>query len=420
MKKLMKVLSGKKGFTLIECVIAIAVFAALTGMVLMIMSQTIQLSKKSSDAETDLNNLVENVVQDSTKKTYGDDSRTLNMKFGSENFSMTYSTVDGYKNFIECTNVNCKNHANNLDYMSYIYETNTYKNASDSEKESYKISYWFDKDTTTNYYECPKCQQKIQKTDLTMRCLSCGKQGNSTAFDFNKFSGSYTCPDCFGGNVVQLIKNAAGNDIPITESPTADADFMISGMVSNAIRYGEVPQFDETGVKDIMAVATSDSSDPKFTTDWTYTPNKNASIPGVYTLNLSITDPIASGETASVSIKLPGGYLCSILKTGTNADGTGTNPYASFIRTEDISLTDKPSLLMITGITDAKKTNIKVSFYLTNYKNNNSFDSDYPDTASHKYGLAHYWFAIPQGTSTKSFSVAYPRTDSSITIAPQI
>ena len=59
MKKMMKVLSGKKGFTLIECVIAIAVFAALTGMVLMIMSQTIQLSKKASDAETDLNNLVQ-------------------------------------------------------------------------------------------------------------------------------------------------------------------------------------------------------------------------------------------------------------------------------------------------------------------------------------------------------------------------
>ena len=77
MKKMMKALHGKKGFTLIECVIAIAVFAALTGMVLMIMSQTIQLSKKATDAETDLNKLVENVVQDSTNNTFGADSNGL-------------------------------------------------------------------------------------------------------------------------------------------------------------------------------------------------------------------------------------------------------------------------------------------------------------------------------------------------------
>lgn len=412
----MKVLSGKKGFTLIECVIAIAVFAALTGMVLMIMSQTIQLSKKASDAETDLNNLVQNVVQDSTKKTYGDDSKTLNMKFGSENFSMTYSTVDGYKNFIECTNVNCKNHANNLDYMSYIYETSTYSSASDDEKASYKISYWFDKDSTTNFFKCPKCDQVIQQSEIKMQCLSCGKTGTCTDFDFNKFSGSYTCPDCYGGSVVQLVKDAGGNEVPITKAPTADADLMISGMVSNAIRYGVVPQGDEDFVKDLISINCSDSVDRDVDTDWTYVPNKNASIPGVYTLTLSVSDTIADGETASVSIKLPGGYLATILSNGTTADGktvgTTTHPYSTFIRTEDITLTDKPSLLMITGITNATRNNIKVRFYLTNYANNNSFDSDYVNEG----GLAHYWFAVASGTSSSSFSVAKPRTDASITI----
>ena len=413
MKKMMKALHGKKGFTLIECVIAIAVFAALTGMVLMIMSQTIQLSKKATDAETDLNNLVENVVQDSTNKTFGADSKRLIMSFGSaNNFSMTYSTVDGYKNFIECPG--CKNHANNLDYMAYIYETNDYKNATDAEKESYKISYWFNNSSNTDYLKCPTCGKEIHDNDIKLVCLSCGKDGKPSEFDYNKFSGSYTCKNCANGNVVQLVKDTAGNDVPITASPTADADFMVSGMVSNAIRYGEIPLNDKSSIKNLMSSNTTDSKTPAFNTTWTYTPNKNASIPGVYTLNLSLTDTIADGETATVNIKIPGGYYCSINKNGTTADGVGDNPYAAFYRSNMYSIeeTDKPSMLIISGITNTKRSNIIVKFTLTNYANNNSFDADYANDTYQ--GLGGYWFGCSGYKTPNNFSVAYPRTDASI------
>ena len=414
MKKMMKALHGKKGFTLIECVIAIAVFAALTGMVLMIMSQTIQLSKKATDAETDLNNLVENVVQDSTNKTFGADSKRLIMNFDSSspNFFMSYSTVDGYKNFIECTS--CKNHANNLDYMAYIYETNEYKNATDAEKESYKISYWFNSSSDTNYLQCPTCQTKIYDANLKFECLSCGETGAPSAFDYNKFSGSYTCKKCSGGNVVQLVKDASGNDVPITESPTADADFMVSGMVSNAIRYGEIPLNSKSDITNLMSSNTTDSKTPAFNTTWTYTPNKNASIPGVYTLNISFTDTITDGETATVNIKIPGGYYCSINKNGTTADGVGDNPYAAFYRSNMYSIeeTDKPSMLIISGITNTKRSNIIVKFTLTNYANNNSFDADYANDTYQ--GLGGYWFGCSGYKTPNNFSVAYPRTDASI------
>lgn len=426
----MKALHGKKGFTLIECVIAIAVFAALTGMVLMIMSQTIKLSKKATDAETDLNNVVQNVVQDSTNKTYGADSKHLTMTFKStDDFKMTYSTVDGYKNFIECTNAACKNHANNLDYMSYIYDTTVYQNASDVEKESYKISYWFGTDSTTNFLKCPICDQTIYLNNITLSCLSCGETGTADStitvsgattnrFAFNKFSGSYTCANCGGGNVVQMVQDNAGNTVPITDSPTADADFMVSGIVSNAIRYGAVPLNDKDGIKNLVSSYCSNgTTDIKGTTSWTYTPNKNASIPGYYTLTLSITDTIPAGETVTVSLKLPGGYLAGIDKNGTTADGQGDHPYAAFIRTENISETDKASNLIISGITDLKKNNIKVKFSLTNYANNNSFDSDYANEDTAKgVGLGGYWFAAP-GSDPKSFSFSFPREDSSIRAA---
>ena len=182
MKKMMKALHGKKGFTLIECVIAIAVFAALTGMVLMIMSQTIQLSKKATDAETDLNNIVQNVVQDSTNKTYGDDTKHLMMSFGAfDDFQMTYSVVDGYKNFIKCPS--CGKEANNLDYLSYIYDKDEYINATTEDdkkaKENFKISYWFGKfPGKTDFYQCPSCGQTISPSSLTLSCLSCAETAN--------------------------------------------------------------------------------------------------------------------------------------------------------------------------------------------------------------------------------------------------
>ena len=410
MKKIMKALHSKKGFTLVECVIAIAVFAALTGMVLMIMSQTIQLSKKSSDAETDLNNLVENVVQDSSKKTYGADSKTLEMSFEGNPFYMSYTTVDGYKNYIKCPE--CGELANNTDYMAYIYDTSTYANAAD---KNFKVCYWYDiTNSETNELRCPHCYNAsagtgiITPSELRLYCLSCSECDVSDSktsagvlkFNFNRFSGGYTCSACGNGNVVQAVETSPGLYEPITKEATAQDALMVSGMASNAVRYNDLGQFPTSQqVEELMTISTNSSGKPKFKTDWTYKPNKNLSIPGIYTLTLDVDGVINSGDTATVTIYLPTGYAFTKC-IGTTADGNGDHPLAVFKG----KTTPKPSsFLQITGIQSGHQHNIIVKFQLTNYENNNSFESDYVNDG----GLMEYWFQLSgdlSGGSTRRIS----------------
>ena len=422
---MIKALHVKKGFTLVECVIAIAVFAALTGMVLMIMSQTIQLSKKSSDAETDLNNLVQNVVQDNSKKTYGADSKLLKMTFDgqSDEFTMTYTTVDGYKNFIKCPD--CGSTANNLDYMGYIYDTTTYSNALASEK-GFKACYWYDiSNTETNQLRCPHCYNAttgegiITPSELRLYCLSCGECDTSDSntsgtppvkkFVFNKFSGGYTCSACGNGNVVQAVESTPGVYEPITKIFASDNSLMVSGMASNAIRYGDVGQFiDEDDVKKLMTITTTlTSSQPAFTTKWKYTPNKNVSVPGIYTLTLDVNGSFDSSETATVTINLPTGYALTKC-TGTTADGTGNNPLAVFRGKKDSITNADTSYLKISGIQSGHQHNIVVKFQLTNYENNNSFEQDYINDG----GLMKYWFQL-SGDLNNGFerTISFPRTE---------
>ena len=210
----MKKLIAKKGFTLVECVIAIAVFAVMAGMILFIVGNAVTTSKKAREQEKNMNGLVDNIVQDQSPKRYGEyDSDVLNMKFSyngtnGKDFSMTYSTIDGYKNYVQCPI--CAYHGKGglftiQDFMTVAAHASTqYQDefsANSSVDTLYKPSHWFD--PTTMYMQCPDCgtvingdsetaysipgvssPAKYPGTDevvhntIRFRCLSCTNEGD--------------------------------------------------------------------------------------------------------------------------------------------------------------------------------------------------------------------------------------------------
>lgn len=95
---------NKKGFTLVECVIAIAVFAIMSSMVMLIMTSAVTTARDASQGEKQLNQLVEAVEDSETVYRYNDESKELQMKFDGNdvNYSITYNTSTGYKDFITC------------------------------------------------------------------------------------------------------------------------------------------------------------------------------------------------------------------------------------------------------------------------------------------------------------------------------
>lgn len=408
MKKIAKLLHNK-GFTLVECIIAIAVFAVLTSMVIMIVGNSVKLQKEASDAERDLNNVVQNVVQDDTNRVYGDNSRTLEMMFDSSsvNFRMTYSTVDGYKSFIECPA--CGNKADDIEYMSYIYETARYKNwptvadkaagASEDDKQNYKISYWFGLDSTTDHFECPACGHTFTLSALKAKCNSCLKEDTLNNFDFNKGKGNFVCKDCKGEDVVQIVEkityDLGGNPIssewvPISDSITSDANFVVSGIAANAVRYGKVESLEKEKVKDLTTL--DGITGGSYTMKLEYIPNTSAVKPGKYRVTIPSVMGLGS-DTGTIRIYLPGCYIPKI--TGGNADGSSGHPTASITPSTDYSKVDMQSCLVISDITSTSSSNIIVEFTLTNYKNSHSFEEDYKyevKPSSGETALGKLWF----------------------------
>ena len=174
----MKKIIAKKGFTLVECVIAIAVFAIMTGMILFIVGNAVTTSKTAREEEKNLNGLVQNIVRDESPKSYGAyDSSELSMKFKSSSsnadFNMTYSTVDGYKNYVQCP-ICAYNGSGGLHTMQDFYAepahtSSAYLNALDAYVKAhkddnppapdfdtlYKVSHWYDPSTMP--LKCPDC-----------------------------------------------------------------------------------------------------------------------------------------------------------------------------------------------------------------------------------------------------------------------
>ncbi len=407
-------LHRRKGFTLVECVIAIAVFAVLTSMVLMIMASTIKLQKEASDAESNLNNVVQNVVEDNTHRVYGDDSSVIKMGFKSDNdFSITYSTVDGYRNMMRCPS--CGETHNNIDYLSYIYDTATYKNwTPSSDRQSHKISYFFGQGTDCNTFKCPSCDYVFNPSAITVRCESCLREaalslnfteGSTGAnWDYNRARGNYVCTNtnCKSEAIVQVYDDGSGNKITVSDG-TEQARLMVSGITPNALRYGSVTQFkDKEVIKDLTTI---DNNVCGCTAQITYTKSTSTTKPGYYTLTINGVSGLPSdGTSTTLRFTLPPHYIPNII--GGNADGLSGNLFAELEKSENFSNPDKFSTLKLTGAKYNNTNSIEVKFTLTNYKNDNSFEDDYKydagvSSSTTQNALTKLWFA----SSSTSLSI---------------
>ncbi len=91
----MKTIKGKKGFTLVECVVAMAVLAIMSLLLTMILSITLKTRNRSMELERDLDKQVEDLVEaDGAKKDDYDDSIKFENGKG-ESFDIPGNSVDG-------------------------------------------------------------------------------------------------------------------------------------------------------------------------------------------------------------------------------------------------------------------------------------------------------------------------------------
>ena len=391
----------RKGFTLVEVVIAVAVFAVMVVMVLMIMQSAVRTSKKASDEETNLNALVENVVRDESQKRYGEyDSNVLNMAFAkgetvsdsaAANFKMTYSLVDGSKNYVTCPN--CEHRGNIIEFMAKeVYNSIEFKNeviaaeaAGINIESTHRLSHWFKLDSM-NFY-CPECDHKIDLgTDVDLICQSCENKGKARGgkFTLDGETGDFICDVCHSGNVRQ-------------DNVDIEAGFAVSGMAANTLRYSNLKEKKTEDKAKLITVTASPYSDEladdekKVQVILDYN-NLNKSSKVEYTLTLKIPYFKAS-EARDITLRLPGSYIIDITQAPASLSWT---------------MPDKDKLSYMNSETDrlitfnnVKKSTVgsefKIKFTLRNYVNNNSFEYDYAEEG----GLLLFWFGMsPTGYSS--------------------
>jgi hypothetical protein len=177
-------------------------------------------------------------------------------------------------------------------------------------------------------------------------------------------------------------------------------DFKISSIQSNAIRYAHIEEPTDDDRKKFMSISSPSSPDTdSFTMQLDYAPSTVAQAVGVYTLRISGINHFESGDTATISITLPGAYVCNLIpdtknsNTKANVPGGTVNaskPTVTWTAPEgnEYANTGKRSKIVISNITALNTSDVSVAFTLTNYKNNQSFEDDY-DTEG---GLMKYWF----------------------------
>ncbi len=415
-------LKKPKGFTLVEVVIAIAVFAIMTIMILMIMQSAVKTSKKASDDEYNLNGLVENVVRDDSAKRYGEyDSSEFKMAFAkgdtvssgaSENYTVTYSTVDGHKNYVVCPY--CSHMENNIAFMaSAVYNSVEYKaaiTADPSIEQKYRLSYWFN--PLTMNYVCPACEKTIDLgTDLEFICEGCEnsgpiRSGGSLNFTFDSRTGNFECGKCSGGNVKQV-----GIDQKVSE----DAALSVTGMSANSIRYSNLKEPTEKDKLAIISFAGRDSDNPlleeekNFIVEITYD-NTNKSKNVVYKMKFSNFN-LKSGEGAiDMTILFPGSYILEVKNQSTSIEDKIIN-YGSLNYMDS----EQESSIKLSGLTrENVGSDFWIEFTLKNYVNSNPFEYDYAEEG----GLLTYWFGCEPngfkniGTVTGSF--LFSRKDSDV------
>lgn len=407
-------LHNKKGFTLVECIVAIAVFAVMTAMVLVIVSSAIQTSKEASDNEHDLNGLVQLVEEDSSVRKYdAADSHILKMKFkGNDiNYSVTYNTVSGFKNYIICPY--CGYTANNTDFMFHILDTETYKNSDDSLKAANKISYWFnpsgtpavaldtsDDPTYLQKYWCPGCGKMLIDNDSSstphniadLKCDVCSQTASpytynasaNTGFKYEPSSGSFVCAACGSTSVMESN---------VMEQIGAETNFSVSGLFPNAIRYGSIEQPLNKEAKGYITGKDSSGNElSQFTVQFQKISASN-SLPDTYVLKFdNYNSVVASTDTVTFTIKLPPGYEIPLKTGSTDYNVTATNAASVVFDSSANKLT----------INEVNASQSEVRFSLINSISGLSFDSDYGNEG----GLQQYWLKLKKGTDT----TAFPRT----------
>lgn len=395
MKKQM-LLFRRKGFTLIECLIAIAVFGAMTMIVFMILTHARTQTVEANKSEEDLSNLIENVMGDETYKRYNKDHHEVNgedilnlVVDGSTtgNFTISYNVIDGNKNFVQCPNLACGHYGNNTDFMLKL-NGSVYEAIAKA-------------DFLQTNYVCPKCEQPFTDTLLCEDCASTGNHTDTAKFTYLPTTGGYICNNC-GGTAVRHTSYSDG-------TATGDASMSVSGIVPNAIRYGKVvPKYDSNGndvrpIESLFKYNNTSIGGGRILFGLKYEAAANSSVPGTYTLtiqgggtNIPADAKDANGYYEMV-IQLPPHYVVknftkvngsAELSALTNGDSSGTNGV----------------LRLRTNMNGESK----FTFQLVNYKSGFSFEYDYNSTNNSEQGLAGYWFGIT--TSPTRDDAGYVKT----------
>lgn len=361
----------RKGFTLIECLIAIAVFGAMTMIVFMILTHARTQTVEANKSEEDLSNLIENVIGDETYKRYneanhtgGNDTLQLNVQGVSDAFSITYNVVDGNKNLIKCSDTNCGYYGNNTEFMF----------AADGSVVP-KASF-----VQTSEYKCPKCGVEFEDTLTCEDCEATGKHTDTSLFTYLPSTAGYMCNTC-GGLAVHHDSYAA--------DATGDATMSISGIVPNAMRYGEVKDKADSGrtIQDLVYYTNTATGGGKINFGLSYQASSNGNLPGEYTLSVSAADVPADAIDTSGSftmvINLPPYYVVKDFKQVTGS-GSATPVVLSGDTKNHGSIT----------ITTAMKNSVSTyTFQLVNYRSGFTFENDYFDASDkNNTGLGGYWF----------------------------
>lgn len=403
-----KIFSRNKGFTLVECIIAVAVFGLLALIVFMILTNASVRAARASESEENLAQLIENVVGDETYKKYDSSSKNLTLLIdnvngaaGTGNLTVSYNVISGYKNFIECPS--CSHQANFTDFMSSTIGQPTidpHMTPVDS----------LNFDTATCYFVCPSCYDTIT---FTLRCPDCSttdvyNKTSSTSLSGYLFtymksaSGAFECSVC-GGTAVMAV-DAAGNYI--SEKVSADG-FNVSGMVANGIRYGESIDWVNHDTSKLCSFLEANAVDPTISgtqhslasgdirADLSYAGSTNSSFAGTYTLGLHVYNfpsEIGTSNPYFIEVVFPIGYTI-------NYDET----YYSNV-TRDIRPIGSKTYPTLKIRMNAAGTYQNVQFTLTSNESGYSFEYDYnpePTETDQEQGLFR-WFGFHVPTPSRN------------------
>lgn len=381
MKSLFMRLKKRKGFTLVECIVAIAVFAAFCLMVMMIVAGAQKESIAAHDTEVELNDQVDSIMGENAPRRYNGDlsSKALNLKLdGDKDLSFTYDIIEGHKNYIVCES--CGHFGDNREFMDGV---------STEDFKPWEMT-----------YKCPECGNSVAGGSDYLKCRDCSQTGNYTnsgekyditnykAWTYNKDNGSFICNHCGGSNVSYK---------DIEDYVFEEANVSVSSMVANAIRYGSVKAPDEAGTVTVSG-AKSVNVNFSYSVAGASATNsngveKNPNNVGTYQITLSLTpDPDIATPDPVVTLSIPRGYYFedNVVSSG-GGDVTWDNPDPTKIGKEkDGKITWKAGTF----------SNVTLKFKLRNTTTGYSFQYDYqkvkrdPKSSQTGTGLSWYWFGL--------------------------